>query len=144
MARLRKTDTHGWLRRVPLFSDLSARQLAWVASRSEEIHAGVGRRLATQDQPGRQLFVIVEGGATVIRDGRTIATLGPGDHFGEMSLLDGEPRSATVAVTEPSVLLVITATAFRSLVEEHPAIALGLLRALSRRLRAADAALVAG
>lgn len=142
MARLRKAETHDWLRRVPLFADLSARQLALVSSRVEEIQAGAGRRLATQEQPGRHLYVIVAGAADVVRDGRIIANLGPGDHFGEMSLLDGGPRSATVVTTAPSTLLVITAGPFRSLLEENPSVALALLKALSLRLRAADAALL--
>lgn len=143
MARLRKAETHDWLRRVPLFADLSARQLALVASRAEELQAGTGRRLATQDQPGRHLYIIVTGAVDVVRDGRTIAHLGPGDHFGEMSLLDGGPRSASVVTTAPSTLLGLTAAAFRSLLEENPTVALGLLKALSLRLRAADAAILA-
>jgi CRP-like cAMP-binding protein len=96
-----------------------------------------------EDDPGDALFVVVTGQVKVVlvgEDGREVilAVLGQGDFFGEMSLIDDEPRSAHVIAMDDSSLLVLRREDFQAALEDHPRIALGLLRAMSRRLRRAD------
>lgn len=129
------------LRRIPIFAGLSKRQLGEVARHSDELHRGAGTRLVTEGERGREVFVIAEGKATVQRHGRTIATLGPGDFVGELSLLDGQPRTATVVADEPVVLLVVSEREFKPLLVTVPQLAEALLKSLAGRLRRTDAAL---
>ncbi len=97
-----------------------------------------GRVIARQGSVGREVFVIVEGRARVERDGKLIARLKPGDSFGEMSLIDGQPRSATVVADGEVVALVVDPRAFSSLLEDVPQLARRLMVALCERLRSAD------
>ena len=128
------------LQRVALFEGLSSRQLAQVARLVDEVNVAAGKRLAMAGQTGRELFVIVEGRALArTARGRTVQ-LGPGQFFGEMSLLDGGPRSATVEASTPMRLLVIGYREFWQLLAESPLIAKQIMRVLSNRLREADAA----
>lgn len=128
------------LRKVPLFKGLSQRQLEQVARLAEEIEEPAGVRLATAGQPGHELFIIVEGEVTVKPgSGRTIR-LGPGEFFGEMSLLDGGPRSADVDAITPMKLLVLGHREFWSLLHEAPALTGKIMRTLSERLRDAEKA----
>ena len=128
------------LQRVALFEGLSSRQLAQVARLVDEVNVAAGKRLAMAGQTGRELFVIVEGRALARTPrGRTVQ-LGPGQFFGEMSLLDGGPRSATVEASTPMRLLVIGYREFWQLLDESPLIAKQIMRVLSNRLREADAA----
>ena len=126
------------LRSVPLFAHLSKRHLNELARHSEELHADAGKVLAKEDEPGKELFIIVSGKARVTRRGKSLATLGPGDFIGEMALLDHKPRSATVVAEEPMVLLVVSAREFAPLLKSVPDLAESLLRTLAVRLRAAD------
>lgn len=127
------------LQRVALFEGLSSRQLAQVARLVDEVNVAAGKRLAMAGQTGRELFVIVEGRALARTPrGRTVQ-LGPGQFFGEMSLLDGGPRSATVEASTPMRLLVIGYREFWQLLAESPLIAKQIMRVLSNRLREADA-----
>jgi len=128
------------LQRVALFEGLSSRQLAQVARLVDEVNVAAGKRLAMAGQTGRELFVIVEGRALARTPrGRTVQ-LGPGQFFGEMSLLDGGPRSATVEASTPMRLLVIGYREFWQLLAESPLIAKQIMRVLSNRLREAVAA----
>lgn len=129
------------LRSVPLFASLSKRQLDQIARHADEVHRDAGARLVTEGERGLEVFVIVRGKATVRRRGRTIATLGPGDFVGELALLDGEPRTASVVADEPVVLLVVTAREFKPLLNTIPQLAEALLKSLATRLRTTDAAL---
>jgi CRP/FNR family transcriptional regulator, cyclic AMP receptor protein len=129
------------LKGIPLFSYLSKKQLEEVARHADELEVEAGRVLAEEGSQGRDLFVIVSGTATISRQGETIATLRPGDFVGEMSLLDGKPRSATVVADEPMALLVIMAREFEPLLLHIPELGVRLLRAMAQRLRAADEAL---
>ena len=89
-------DTVSQLAKVPLFSDCSQRDLQTVARVVREIPHGAGTVIAREGEPGVGLFIIVDGTADVSIGGRKKATLGPGDFFGEIALLDGGPRTATV------------------------------------------------
>jgi CRP-like cAMP-binding protein len=124
---------------LPLFDGLSKRQLGKIAN------LGVARRLppftaiVSKGDNGDAFFVIITGSAVVRRPGRRNITLGPGDFFGEMALLDGAPRTATVeAATEVEVML-IPRTAFRKMLRSEPAIAIKMLETVATRLRTTQA-----
>lgn len=131
------------LEKVPLFGDLSRKQLEQIARLADEIDVPAGKRLATAGESGHELFVIVEGQATVSgKRGRTVR-LGPGDFFGEMSLLDGGPRSATVEADSQMRLLVVGRREFWALLAAAPPFMLKIMSTLSGRVRDAEAAISA-
>ena len=126
------------LKEVPLFSGLNDRQLGRLAREVDEVEVPKGRVIARQGESGREFLLILQGSAVVERDGKKMAKLGPGDFFGEMSLLDGKPRSASVAAETDLVLLVMHSRSFAGVLAEIPALQKRLLVKLSERLRAAD------
>jgi len=138
----RSDDKIETLQRIPLLATMSKRQLASIARYTDTTTADRGQVLATEGEAGDQLYVICEGSAVVIKDGQEIARLGVGEFFGEMALIDGEPRSATVEVCEDSVLLTIHRREFDFLVDEVDGMARELLRVVTGRLREADRRLV--
>ena len=109
---------------VPLFSGCTRKELQKIAKASNEISVETGRVLTDQGDAGREAFVI--------------ATLGPGDAVGELSLLDHGPRTATVEATTPMTLLVLTAREFSGVVDEVPGLAHKLMSALASRIRELD------
>jgi CRP/FNR family transcriptional regulator, cyclic AMP receptor protein len=121
-----------------LFSTCTARELRTVRRALDEVTARAGRMLCEEGTIGREFFFIVEGRASVRRGGRRIATLGPGDYFGELALLDRKPRSATVVADTDMVLLVMSQREFYGLLEDVPPLARKLLAAMAGRLREAD------
>lgn len=136
----RKSEKIETLRKVPMFSELSERAVGQIASVASERTRKRGAVLAEEGAPGLEMFVLLEGKAQVERGGQPLARLGAGACFGEMSLIDYEPRSASVVAATDVTLLVIHTRAFQRLMKE-PALANAVLRVLSRRLRAASAAL---
>ncbi|HXG74957.1 MAG TPA: cyclic nucleotide-binding domain-containing protein [Gaiellaceae bacterium] len=122
------------LKGVPLFSGCSKAELEELAVRTDEVHLGEGKVLAREGRPGREFFVLVDGAVRVSRTGRTLADLGAGDWFGEIALLTGGPRTATVTALTPIRVLVLTDRAFRRVVETMPAIALKVLASVGTRL----------
>jgi CRP-like cAMP-binding protein len=122
------------LRAVPLFAGMRGDDLAAIEQLADEIDVSAGTVLTRQGGSGQEFFVIVEGRARVERDGRQLATLGPGDFLGEMALLDEKPRNATVTVEEPSRLLVIGHQDFHALLDNRE-IRLRVLEAVVRRIR---------
>ena len=136
------------LQRVHLFAQLEPQELALLARRARRRHYPRGAAILQQEEPGANAFFILSGSADVLlesEDGRQyiVARLGPGDHFGEMSLLDGEPRSATVTATTDTELLILRRDEFLQELEQHPPLMRQMLTALSRRLREADAQMAA-
>ena len=123
------------LKKVPLFSDCSAKELTQIAAASKNVKHKAGTVIAREGEPGIGLFVIISGAAEVTIGGVARATLGPADFFGEVALLDGGPRTATVTASEDMELLGITGWVFRGLMHEHPSIALKTLQAVAGRLR---------
>lgn len=119
---------------VPLFSGLSKRELAQVASIADEIDLRSGRTLIREGERGREFFILLAGSAEVTRKGKVLATRGAGDFFGEVALMCDVPRVATVTTTSPSRALVVTDRDFRALVRRTPAIALKVLEAVGERL----------
>jgi len=134
-----KSSKVALLQKVPLFRDLSRKQLERVAGLADELDIPSGKRLATAGETGQELFVIVDGHATVkVGRGRT-SRLGPGEFFGEMSLIDGGPRSATVEAAVDMKLLVVGRREFWSLLNAAPSLGLKIMSTLSRRVRDAEA-----
>jgi CRP-like cAMP-binding protein len=110
------------LKGVPLFSSLSEEELDALGGRFEERSANAGTRLTTEGASGYTFFVIESGTVEVERDGRALTTLGSGDFFGEMAILSGERRNATITATTDANLLVLFGTEFRILERDWPAV----------------------
>ena len=132
LTRDRRTEL---LAAAPLFAGVDADGLARLAGRTVEVEFATGRVIVRQGEVGTGFFVIASGAADVIRDGAVIATLGPGDFFGELSVLDGQPRTAQVVATEPTVCLGLATWEFEASVREEPSVALAVMRGLASRLR---------
>lgn len=126
------------LRGIPLFTACSKRDLSRIASLVDEIEVPRGKVLIRQGEPGRECFVIAAGKARAVVRGRRSVTLRPGAVFGEISLLDQGPRSATVTADTDMHLLVLGSREFYSLLDTVPGVAERIMRALAMRLRAAE------
>ena len=129
------------LRGIPLFRTCSDRELGRVDSLVVDIDVTVGEILTSEGHYEPQSFVIVSGEAAVTRSGELLATLRSGDFFGEMALLDGAGRTATVTAQTPMHLLVLDPRAFKSILDIGGA-AQVMLRGVVERLRRADEAQV--
>lgn len=128
------------LERVPLFSQLSGRQLRHVAKRGVEVRVPAGTTIVRRDQPGREFFVILEGRALARTADGAEHSLGPNDFFGEMAVVDGGPRSAAVYADSDMVLLMLSRRQFMQLLEDQPSVALAVIAELAGRLRELEAA----
>jgi CRP/FNR family cyclic AMP-dependent transcriptional regulator len=126
------------LQRVQLFADMDRRQAEQIARLLKERRFAKGETVIREGTGGAAFFLIDSGEAVVSSKGVQLTTLGPGEHFGEIALIDGGPRSATVTASTDLVCYGLTFWEFRPLVERNGAIAWKLLRALAQRLRAAE------
>lgn len=124
---------------VSLFSACSKRDLQLVARRAEEVRVPTGKVLIIEGETGHEFFVILEGRARVSRQGRKVTTLGPGQSFGELALLDKHPRNATVTAETDMELVVLGQREFAGIIDEVPGFARKLLAGMASRLRDADA-----
>ncbi len=124
------------LAQVPIFSECTKRELTIIGRAAKEVSHAEGTVIAREGERGVGLFLILDGQCKVTIGGKTKAKLGPGDFFGEVALLDGGPRTATVTALTAIRLVGITGWVFRGLLMEHPAIALKTLEAVAGRLRA--------
>jgi CRP/FNR family transcriptional regulator, cyclic AMP receptor protein len=131
---LRKNSKVELIRKAPLFSSCSKRELAEIASLADEIDFPEGETLIKEGERGREFFVLIEGTVEVRQKGRKLNPRGGADCFGEMALILDAPRTATVTTTSPVRALILTDRAFRSLVERSPDIELKILRTLAQRL----------
>lgn len=134
--RLHKNAKIELIKSVPLFSRCTKRELAALALEADEVILPEGTVLTKQGASGREFIVIVEGAAVVKKNGRTINRLGAGDFLGEIALISGAPRTATVATTAQTRMLVLTDRAFRRVTKEMPSVQGNVLEALSERLQA--------
>jgi len=132
--RLGRDEKVELIRRVPLFSHCSRRELAEIASIADELDFDEGRKLIAEGDRGREFFVLLEGTAKVTKKRKQLNTLEAGDFFGEIALVSREPRTATVTTTSPARALVITDRAFRALLDRVPEIQVKVLEALATRL----------
>jgi CRP/FNR family cyclic AMP-dependent transcriptional regulator len=126
------------LSKIWLFSTSSAKDLRTIRKALEEVMVPPGRMLTEQGTIGREFFLIVEGQASVKRNNRKVATLGPGQYFGELALLDRRPRSASVISDTEMELLVLGQRQFNAVLDAVPALSRKLLAATATRLRESD------
>ena len=132
---LRRNQKVDLLREVPLFARCSKRELAEIATLADEIDLRAGKELIREGARGREFFVLLEGQADVLKNGKRINEMGPGEFFGEIALVAPSPvRTATVKTTTPVRVLVVTAQNFRRLVGSSPEIKLKVLEALAERV----------
>ena len=129
-----KADALG---RCPFFADLSRGELRELAKVTEDMEVEEGRALTREGAAGSEFFVIVDGEVAVTKDGTEIRTMGDGDFFGEISLLEDRPRTATVTAKTPLRFFVLTRQAFRSLLAHQPELERKVLSALEERVRPA-------
>jgi CRP/FNR family cyclic AMP-dependent transcriptional regulator len=126
------------LAQVPLFAGLSRRHLKQLAEHADLVSFQDRQTVVESGQPGGTFYVILEGEARVARGAKTLGRLGPGDFFGEISLLDGGPRTATVVAASPLLALRIFKRSFDKVVSQEPAVASKILAVVARRLREAE------
>ena len=133
---LRKNAKIELIKSVPLFSSCSKKELAAIAAQADELVVPEGKTLTKQGDRGREFMVIVDGSAEVRKNGRRVNLLGSGDFLGEIALISGGPRTATVTTTSEVDILVLTDRAFRQLTKQMPSIHKSVVQALSERLQA--------
>jgi CRP-like cAMP-binding protein len=131
---LRKDAKAELISQAPLFAGCTKRELRHIAEIADEIVLEAGTTLTKEGATGREFVIIVDGAAEVRRRGRKVNSLKSGDFLGEIALITGTPRTATVKTTQPTHVLVLTAQAFRSLLRNVPSIQLKVLDALARRM----------
>jgi CRP/FNR family transcriptional regulator, cyclic AMP receptor protein len=124
---------------VPLFRGLTNRELRDIAKATVELDIEQGKEFVTQGDVGREAFIIVEGTAEAIRNGKKIGELGPGACVGELALLDHGPRTASVVAATPLTVLVLGPREFNGVLDEVPTLNHKLLEALAGRVRELDA-----
>ncbi len=129
------------LRSVPLFSAMKDKQLKAIANGGKQLSYPEGKVIVQQGEMGVSFFLILEGAVEVRRKGKLIAKLGSGNFFGEMSLLDNNPRVSDVVAAVPTTCLVLSTWEFRGLVRSDSEIAMTVLQTLSHRLRESDKSL---
>jgi CRP/FNR family cyclic AMP-dependent transcriptional regulator len=129
------------LDKTSLWSGLSKRDLRAIAKLSKERSYEPGENIVSKGESGVGFYLILEGAVDIKSDGKTLTKLGPGQFFGEMSVLDNQPRSADVVVVEPTRCLTLSAWSFNAMISENPKIALRMLQEFVRRLRNTNKAL---
>ena len=134
----RRDDVLSYLTKVPLFSACSKKDLATVSKHSEHLTLPAGTQMTTEGRVGYEFYVIIDGKATVARGGKQVAVLGPGDSFGELSLLDRAPRNATVTAETDVDVLILGQREFSALLDLVPTMAHKLLIGLARRIHDVD------
>ena len=128
------------LRGCSLFRGLGKKDLELVGRLADEIDVPAGKMLIKQGTSGHEFFIVIEGSLGVERDGARLRTLGPGDFAGEIALIDGGLRTASVSADTPARLLVVGHREFFSLLEEYPEIQIQVLQALAHRVRVSEPA----
>jgi CRP/FNR family cyclic AMP-dependent transcriptional regulator len=140
----RKSPLHEHLTKIPLFAACTGEELRQISEKASTLTYEAGTVLADEGSVGAEFMVIVDGTAEVTAGGHVLNELGPGDFFGEIALLDGGPRTATVRATSAVVAEVIDERDFRVLLYDVPSLSRKLLVGVAKRLRAANMALAAG
>ena len=125
------------LGRVPLFTGISAESMARLAAATGEQDFAAGQFVVRQGQVGTGLYVVLNGAVKVVRGADELARLGPGEFFGELSVIDQQPRNASVQATEPTACLALASWDLLALLETDPQLSLNLIRGLVARVRSA-------
>jgi CRP-like cAMP-binding protein len=126
------------LQKVSMFSALNKKEVGRLAALAEERRVPSGTVLTKEGEPGDEFYVVAEGMAEATIRGRKVGSIPAGSFFGELSLLDRGPRTATVSAELPTRLVVLNAKDFSSVIEDVPAISLKIMRGLASRIRQAD------
>jgi CRP/FNR family cyclic AMP-dependent transcriptional regulator len=134
MARFSQDTKITALKASPLFEGLSRKQLAQLARLTDDLDVPAGTVLCEEGKRGHEFFVITDGKAAVTRGGKPLATIGGGDFFGEIALLERVMRTATVTAATPLRFFVVSDHAFKAVLDTDPNIERKVLRALVRRL----------
>lgn len=134
MARGREDGYIATLSRIPLFEGLSKKELQFISSMTSEVSVRAGATLVKQGEPGQEAMVVESGTGVVKRDGEQIDTIGPGDVFGEMSLIVDQPRNASIEATSNMRVLVMNSREFSSVLSESPEVAVKILKTVVARL----------
>jgi len=136
--KLRGSETNTtveMLQKTPLWSGLTEKELKVITRSFKELKYESGDVIVRKGEAGIGFYLITDGTVEVRSDGRVLSKLGPGQFFGEMALLDGQPRSADVVALEPSRCLALSSWSFKSILSEHPKMAVKLLQESARRSR---------
>lgn len=123
------------LRRVPLFSKMGSRELERLGALADEVQVGMDTILAEQGHIGHDFFIVLDGRVMVLDGNTPVTTLGPGDFFGEIALIESVPRTKTVRAEGLVTLLVIGHREFHALMDEFPTVRAAVLDAVAERLR---------
>jgi len=123
------------LRKVPLFEGISNADLQRIAESAKERRFEAGAPIVSAGEPGHGFYLIINGRVEVKRGDRTIATLGPGDYFGELALIRETPRNATVVAKDPTTCLALARWDFKGIVVANPSIAIRILETVASRIQ---------
>lgn len=126
------------LTRVPLFAGFGKRPLQRLAAEADRLDFNRGDHVVREGDPGQTLFVVLEGEGKVVRGKRTVGHVWPGDFFGELSAIDGGPRTATVVASSPMRVLRLFRRTLIRLLDDEPRLALILIDGMARRVREVD------
>jgi CRP/FNR family transcriptional regulator, cyclic AMP receptor protein len=136
------TERGALLRAVPLFAGLATNEMTAVLQASQMVDHEAGHQIVGEGEEGVGFHMIIAGEARVSQGGHELTTLRPGDYFGEIALIDGKGRSATVVAVGPARTLSIVTWRFRPLLEQYPQIGIVFLKELCERIRHAEASII--
>ena len=131
------------LKSTPVFANTSEKSLESMIKSAVEKTVSPGEKVVQQGQGGVGFYLILDGKAEVIKDGKKLAELEAGNFFGELGVIDGQPRTADVVAITETKCWILSQWAMKSIIANHPEVALSMLEELARRLRVTDAARVA-
>lgn len=129
-----RKDSHSQIRTLPIFADCTEAELDEIDQLADEVHVAAGKTVMRQGDLGQEFAVISVGEADVVKDGKVVATLGPGAYFGEVALLDAVTRTASIVATTDMTLEVIDRRGFNTLLDDLPRLSRAMLRGTARRL----------
>lgn len=134
-------EKRAWLERVPLLSGCPGEVIDTLAESTAEIAFSDGQAIVRQGQVGNGLYILVSGAARIVQGTAELARIGPGDFFGELSVIDQRPRAASAFALDATVCLALASWDLLAVLEREPSVSLNLLKELAGRLRATDAQL---
>jgi CRP-like cAMP-binding protein len=129
-----RKDSHSQIRTLPIFAGCTEAELDEIDQLADEVHVSAGKTVMRQGDLGQEFAVISVGEADVIKDGKVVATLGPGAYFGEVALLDAVTRTASIVATTDMTLEVIDRRGFNTLLDDLPRLSRSMLRGTAKRL----------